>query len=776
MSDYTRIPDELKQLPQWVCADSDKAPINPKNGNYASVTNPTTWGTFDEVVEAGSEIGRVFTKDDPYVGIDLDPKTPEQEERCRKIVEAFDSYTETSRSGKGFHIIVKGEIPHALKRDNVEVYDEKRYFIFTGKAINDHGINDRQELLDTLVKEMSGGTVTRGEYADLKEEASGLTDEQVEARVTQSSKFKDLWGGRWDTHYPSQSEADFVLLWLLSVVTCSNEQACRLFRKSGLGQRKKAQRDDYLSRMLKRFRAEQLEINNVGYSESFKNSLFWNTPPDGVKPNFERVLAQTLDLAGLDKVDRTAAAAELVETASHLSPVEKDMIHKEIKKHTSIPLKTLQDQEKAGREDQEPEPDDRTLALQLVNDIGCNNILAAKSFVWQWKGTGVWETLEDLAIKQRVQRFIAGRIESVGKYRVDSVKDLFTSEVFRPDQQFNIGPPECVNVLNGELVLEGDEWRLHPHVREHYRTSQIPVEWDPQAEAPRFIRFLQEVFHGDLDAGEKAWALLEMMGYTLMTHCRHERFIMLVGGGANGKSVLLYVLEQLCGLDNVVGVQPSQFGSSFHRAHLHGKLANIVSELRQGEVIDDEALKGITSGELTTVDHKYKDPFDMRPHSTCWFGTNHMPHTRDFSDALFRRALVVPFNRQFKPELNNCDPALKEKLVGELPGILWMVLNAYKRALVHGFTTPASCAEAREKWRLEADQVAQFVGDCCVVDLNSSEPAGHLYVRYKVWADSCGINKKVGLVTFRHRLTVLNFGKKVTTNANLVTGLRLKPE
>lgn len=138
---------------------------------------------------------------------------------------------------------------------------------------------------------------------------------------------------------------------------------------------------------------------------------------------------------------------------------------------------------------------------------------------------------------------------------------------------------------------------------------------------------------------------------------------------------------------------------------------------------------------------------------------------------------MVPFNRQFKPELNNCDPALKEKLVGELPGILWMVLNGYKRALVHGFTMPASCTEAGKKWRLEADQVAQFVEDCCVEDLNGAEPAGRLFVRYKDWADTTwGINKKVGHVTFRYRLTALGFGEKRIADGKLVTGLRLKPE
>src|SRR5690606_24879426 len=129
------------------------------------------------------------------------------------------------------------------------------------------------------------------------------------------------------------------------------------------------------------------------------------------------------------------------------------------------------------------------------------------------------------------------------------------------------------------------------------------------------------------------------------------------------------------------GVQPSEFGNRFQRGYLRDKLANIVTEIKQGEVIDDAALKGIVSGEPATVEAKFKDPFTIRPFATCWFGTNHMPHTRDFSDALFRRALVVQFSEAFKPELGNCDPNLKNKLLDELPGILNMALDAYAHAV-----------------------------------------------------------------------------------------------
>jgi putative DNA primase/helicase len=141
------------------------------------------------------------------------------------------------------------------------------------------------------------------------------------------------------------------------------------------------------------------------------------------------------------------------------------------------------------------------------------------------------------------------------------------------------------------------------------------------------------------------------------------------------------------------------------------KLANIITELKQGEVIADAELKAITSGEPATVEHKHKDPFVMQPFATCWFGTNHMPHTRDFSDALFRRATILTFNRVFSEAEQ--DPLLKDKLVTELPGILNLALNAYAEACQRSFTAPASSEAAKNKWRLEADQVAMFVEDAC---------------------------------------------------------------
>ncbi|MGP5563690.1 DNA primase family protein [Vreelandella alkaliphila] len=477
------------------------------------------------------------------------------------------------------------------------------------------------------------------------------------------------------------------------------------------------------------------------------------------------------DARDLDKdSDPETINALVVETVS-LPPIEKRRVREAIKKGTGIPFSVMTEAEKPTTAEDD-DADDLQIAQGLTQEIGRENILANDAFVWAWRSHGVWQIQEDRSVKQWVQAHIDGKVEKVRKSLVDSVTDLFKTEVYKPHHEFDVADDECVNTKNGELVLADGHWHLQPHEREHYRTTQIPVEYDPAATAPRFEQFMREVFAGDEDAEDKTRALMEMVGYSLMAHCNHEKFIILVGTGANGKSVLLAVLEALMGSNNVAGVQPSQFDRSFQRAHLHGKLANIVTEIKQGEMIDDASLKGIVSGEPSTVEHKFKDPFMMRPFSTCWFGTNHMPHTRDFSDALFRRALVVEFNNKFKPEMGNCDPHLKKKLVAELPGILNLALDAYSQALILGFTVPVSAKEARERWRLEADQVAQFVESECERTDTSRVPPQHIFNAYRGWAEENGIQKRLTQRSFLDRLVMLGFTRQKSSGVRYICGLK----
>ena len=491
------------------------------------------------------------------------------------------------------------------------------------------------------------------------------------------------------------------------------------------------------------------------------------TPPNAQKPrDYDELMeaAQALEPGQIDDMET------IVIEAAGLNPMRRDAIHREIKGATKVPLRTLRDQTSYGSGT--ADPDHLDLARVTLNGIGRQNIICADAFVWQWSDAGVWAQQDDRAIKQAAQNVIDTEGVDVTASRVNGVIDVLKSEIFKPSHVFNRGNPETVNCLNGELELDDFVgWHLEPHCREHFRTTQIPVAYDAGADAPLFRAFLDQVFQDDPDKADKIKSTLELMGFTLMSHARHERFVMLIGPGANGKSVLLALLEGLLGPENVAGVQPSNFENRFQRAHLHQKLANIVTELKQGEVIADAELKAITSGEAATVEHKFQNPFVMRPFATCWFGTNHMPHTRDFSEALFRRATILQFNRTFAP--HEQDPLLKEKLLTELPGILNIVLDAYANASAEGFTQPESSDAAKKEWRLEADQVAQFVDDCCERLEGARAPVADVYRAYEHWANENGIGKTMSQKGMRDRLNRLGFGADRDRKTRYVTGLKV---
>ena len=155
------IPEELKQLDRWVCAlNGTKAPMMAFEYRGARVSDPETWSDYEcarQSVANGvyDNVGFVFAQDG-YIGIDLDRGfdedgfiTPEAAE----IITRFDSYTEISRSGRGFHIITRGTLPFAGRNNGqgMEIYQTGRYFILTGNTLKE-SIRDNQDAVNWMVQ------------------------------------------------------------------------------------------------------------------------------------------------------------------------------------------------------------------------------------------------------------------------------------------------------------------------------------------------------------------------------------------------------------------------------------------------------------------------------------------------------------------------------------------------------------------------------------------------------------------------------------------------
>jgi hypothetical protein len=290
-----RIPAELRSLPQWVLAGADKVPLTLRDGKLVatSATRPSEWMDFATAAQAawdrrdvvtthvtkedvtvqrvGYDLGFVLHEADPFSCIDLDVKdaethpskpelwtTPDDFQRFVSIIDTFGSYTERSRSGKGIHVWVKGNIGRGFRRDGVEVYSQERYIICTGDVYVDAPVRHQEQVLQNMVARMRPVAVEI-ELEELEPDVDDWYVFQVAAQAANADKFWALWRGRWDDlGFPSQSEADLALMSMFTFYSVSNAQCRRLFRESALGKREKATKSDYhVDRMLKMIRERQ---------------------------------------------------------------------------------------------------------------------------------------------------------------------------------------------------------------------------------------------------------------------------------------------------------------------------------------------------------------------------------------------------------------------------------------------------------------------------------------------------------------------------------------
>ena len=170
------IPLELRERTQWVCwryewedGRWNKTPYNPQTRYKASTTNPDTWSSFklaSAVYRKGGfdGVGYVFSPNDPYCGVDFDHILEEVDgdkiikPDVREWIERFDSYTEYSVSGNGLHVIIRAKPSSRFNNHDVgrELYDQGRYFCFTGDSYHYHlepkPIGERREVTEDFIR------------------------------------------------------------------------------------------------------------------------------------------------------------------------------------------------------------------------------------------------------------------------------------------------------------------------------------------------------------------------------------------------------------------------------------------------------------------------------------------------------------------------------------------------------------------------------------------------------------------------------------------------
>lgn len=173
----SNIPEPLRQRDQWVGwkmifkdERPTKIPVNVHTGYAASSSDPRTWASFDAALAYFRDhpelagLGFVFSKDDPFAGVDLDDCLSDAGEFIwgEEVVRGLSTYTEVSPSGRGVKLFVEATKPDGAKcrKDGfgplmigkVEVYDRGRFFAVTGQrmAAFPSTIEDRQRDLNGM--------------------------------------------------------------------------------------------------------------------------------------------------------------------------------------------------------------------------------------------------------------------------------------------------------------------------------------------------------------------------------------------------------------------------------------------------------------------------------------------------------------------------------------------------------------------------------------------------------------------------------------------------
>lgn len=265
-----------------------------------------------------------------------------------------------------------------------------------------------------------------------------------------------------------------------------------------------------------------------------------------------------------------------------------------------------------------------------------------------------------------------------------------------------------INLSNGTLKIDSEGCTLEPFSADDFMRYQLPVAYDENAKTNLFQQFLDRV----LPEKESQDFLAEYIGYALTNNLKLEQCLMLIGTGANGKSVVFDIVNALLGNENITHYTLSQLcdGNGYYRSMISGKLLNYSSELGTN-LSDVDMIKKLISGEPVDARNPYGRPFTVRKYCKFMFNTNSLPTSVEISDAYFRRMNFMQFDVTIPK--SEQDPELAKKIIAsELNGVLQWVLDGLKRLLAtHKFTKSPKMEAAKEQIRRDLDSVATFMSE-----------------------------------------------------------------
>jgi P4 family phage/plasmid primase-like protien len=320
-------------------------------------------------------------------------------------------------------------------------------------------------------------------------------------------------------------------------------------------------------------------------------------------------------------------------------------------------------------------------------------------------------------------------------------------------------------VNNGVVDLRTG--KLRDTARDDLITKRSPYDYVPTAQAPRFKRFLDEIFSFPVDDG-RTTGLFQytprpdlvryaqmFAGYCMTGSTVEHKMFIASGSGANGKNMFLDLLGDVmgdyAGTVPVESLMASSRGSDdaerptpFARS-VAGKRFIVTSESKEGQKLDTALVKRVTGDSKLTARGMRENAFTFTTTHKIALLTNHPPELDHADEAIKGRLHITPYSRKWNrpglpsrdPRLHDGDKNLGDKLRAEASGVLSWLVQGAAMYLVEGLEPPPAVADMTNTYFAEQDSFARWLADMEVCPVAEGQTAGTLFESFRAW---CGLN------------------------------------
>ena len=371
--------------------------------------------------------------------------------------------------------------------------------------------------------------------------------------------------------------------------------------------------------------------------------------------------------------------------------------------------------------------EDTNFTEDLINEFHIKTLEDTKEFYRYDKERGIYVGNAEPFIKST----IAYRFKNLGGKVTVKQMNQFINEIqwFSYFKRENFNPDiawiACANCMINLVTLEKAEFSPNflctthlPVKYKDYNDSNIDdfyrliegTKYDGILKhAPNIKKFLNDLFFP-----EDIEKLLDYLSYCLWRDYGQNFWVLLNGGGLNGKSLLFNIISAVFGIDNVAGETLQRLtdeSNRFATANLYNKLINFDADISKDTVFKNTGqIKKLTGNDLIPGEQKYKTPFKFRSHAKLVFSVNKIPETYDESDAFYRRIILINLKQQFMGDKTDIHLSKKLMTESELSGFFYELVRRLPRVLEQGLmkVTAETIKEIQVKFTIDSNLIDSF--------------------------------------------------------------------